>query len=294
MTISLPLEASRALTITSRTRVVGVMGWPVAHSLSPAMHNAAFQALGLDWAYIPLPVPPERLAAAVAGAQALGLAGANVTIPHKQAVMDLVDEMTPAARAIGAVNTLRFNGRIFGDNTDWTGFLNALGDVGYDPTGQRAVILGAGGAARSIVYALASVNASVAVYNRTLDRAEEIVTGLRAVFPGGRLEAYTLDVLPQELDRTPQLIVNTTSLGMAPRIEGTPWPAGLPIPPYATVYDLVYNPLATRFLKSAKAAGARAVDGLGMLVHQGARAFTLWTGVEPPTEVMYKACLQYL
>ena len=294
MTISLPLDPPRSLTITSRTRVVGVMGWPVAHSLSPAMHNAAFQALGLDWAYVPLAVPPERLAAAVAGAAALGFAGVNVTIPHKQAVMDLVDDITPAARAIGAVNTLRFNGQVFGDNTDWTGFLNALRDVGHDPTGQRAVILGAGGAARSIVYALASVNASVAVYNRSRERAEEIVTGLSAVFPGVQLEAHTLDALPQELDRTPQLIVNTTSLGMAPRVEGTPWPSGLPIPAYATVYDLVYNPLATRFLKTAKAAGARAVDGLGMLVHQGAQAFTLWTGVAPPTDVMYKACLQYL
>ncbi len=294
MTIGLPLDPPRSLTITSRTRVVGVMGWPVAHSLSPAMHNAAFQALGLDWAYIPLAVPPDKLVAAVAGAAALGLAGVNVTIPHKQAVMDLVDEMTPAARAIGAVNTLRFNGRISGDNTDWTGFLNALRDVGHDPTGQRAVILGAGGAARSIVYALASVHASVAVYNRSVGRAEEIVDGLNQVFPDGQLEAYPLDSLAQELDRYPQLIVNTTSLGMAPRTEGTPWPAGLPIPAYATVYDLVYNPLATRFLKSAKAAGARAVDGLGMLVHQGAQAFTLWTGVEPPTDVMYKACLQYL
>ena len=294
MTISLPLDPPRSLTITSRTRVVGVMGWPVAHSLSPAMHNAAFQALGLDWAYIPLAVPPERLAAAVAGAAALGFAGVNVTIPHKQAVMDLVDDITPAARAIGAVNTLRFNGRVFGDNTDWTGFLNALRDVGHDPSGQHAVILGAGGAARSIVYALASVNASVAVYNRSLARAEEIVDGLSAVFPSVQLDAYTLDALPQELDRYPQLIVNTTSLGMAPRVEGTPWPSGLPIPAYATVYDLVYNPLATRFLRTAKAAGARAVDGLGMLVHQGAQAFTLWTGVEPPTDVMYTACLQYL
>src|SRR5689334_9998263 len=145
------------MTITGRTRVAGVVGWPVSHSLSPAMHNAAFGALGLDWTYVPFAVPPERLAAAVAGLTALGFAGANITIPHKQAVMSLVDEMSPAARAIGAVNTLIMNGKVYGDNTDWTGFLRALRDVGCEPAGSRAVVLGAGGAARSIVYALASV-----------------------------------------------------------------------------------------------------------------------------------------
>lgn len=282
------------MAITGRTRVAGVMGWPVAHSLSPAMHNAAFAALGLDWAYVPLAVPPEQLAAAVAGAVALGFAGANVTIPHKQAVMELVDEITPAARAIGAVNTLIFNGHIKGDNTDWVGFLRALRDVGCDPGGQRAVVIGAGGAARSIVYALASVQAEVVIYNRRLERAEALAADLRHAFDKGQILAYPLDDLPQELDRSPALIVNTTSLGMAPRIEGSPWPSETPFPASATAYDLVYNPLATRFLKTAKAAGGRAVDGLGMLVHQGAFAFKLWTGVDAPTDVMYSACLEYL
>ncbi len=282
------------MTITGRTRIAGVLGWPVAHSLSPAMHNAAFAALGLDWAYVPFAVPPERLVAAVEGLVALGFAGANVTIPHKQAVMSVRDDIAPAARAIGAVNTLVINGQIHGDNKYWPGFLRALRDVGCEPGGQRAVVLGAGGAARSIVYALASVAADVIIYNRHVERAEALVSDLRPAFPRGRLEAHPITDLARETRCRPGLIVNTTSLGMAPRVEGSPWPAELRIPDSATVYDLVYNPLATRFLKTAKAHGARAVDGLGMLVYQGAIAFEMWTGVAPPTDVMYKACLDYL
>ena len=282
------------MTITGRTRVAGVLGWPIAHSLSPAMHNAAFEALRLDWVYVPFAVPPENLRAGIAGLRALGFVGANITIPHKQAVMALVDDVTPAADVIGAVNTLVIGERIVGDNTDWTGFLWALRDVGRNPAGQRAVVLGAGGAARSVVYALASVGADVAVYNRHDERADSLVRDLRPSFRGVSLEAYGMDALSQETRLRPSLIVNTTSLGMAPRIEQNPWPSDVPVPVGATAYDLVYNPLATRFLKGAKAAGARAVDGLGMLVYQGAIAFKMWTGVEPPTDVMYQTCLQYL
>lgn len=280
--------------ITGRARLVGVMGWPVAHSLSPAMHNAAFQALGLDWLYAPFAVPPQRLADAARGLAALGAAGTNVTIPHKLAVMDLVDEVSPAARAIGAANTLVFGARVFADNTDWRGFLRALADVGCDPTGRRCFVLGAGGAARSIVYALASVQAETLVFNRSVERAAGLVADLGAAFPHAQLRSLPYEALPDEAARRPGLIVNTTSLGMVPRVETSPWPGGVPIPADATVYDLVYNPLATRFLREAKAAGARAVDGLGMLVHQGAIAFEMWTGVQPPTDVMYKACLAYL
>lgn len=282
------------MSITGRTRVAGVLGWPIAHSLSPAMHNAAFEALGLDWVYVPFAVPPGNLREGIAGLRALGFVGANVTIPHKQAVMQLVDEVTPAAEVIGAVNTLVIGERIVGDNTDWTGFLWALRDVGCYPAGKRAVVLGAGGAARSVVYALASVGADVAVYNRHDERADSLVRDLRPAFPNVSLEAYPMDALGHETERRPSLIVNTTSLGMAPRIEQNPWPSDVPMPVGATAYDLVYNPLATRFLKSAKATGARAVDGLGMLVYQGAIAFEMWTGVEPPTDVMYQTCLEYL
>ncbi len=282
------------MSITGRTRVAGVLGWPIAHSLSPAMHNAAFEALRLDWVYVPFAVPPGNLREGIAGLRALGFVGANITIPHKQAVMELVDEVTPAASVIGAVNTLVIGERIVGDNTDWTGFLWALRDVGCHPGGRRAVVLGAGGAARSVVYALASVGADVAVYNRSDERADSLVRDLRPSFPGVTLEAHGMDALRQETERRPALIVNTTSLGMAPRIEQNPWPSDVPMPAGATAYDLVYNPLATRFLRGAKAAGARAVDGLGMLVYQGAIAFKMWTGVEPPTDVMYQTCLEYL
>lgn len=280
--------------ITGRAKLAGVVGWPVAHSLSPAMHNAAFQALGLDWVYAPFAVPPERLADAVRGLAALGFVGANFTIPHKLAIMDLVDEVSPAARAIGAANTLVFGDRIAADNTDWSGFLRSLHDVGCDPTGQRCLVLGAGGAARSIVYALASVGADVMVVNRNVERAAALVADLGHVFPAARLRSGPPSALADEAAKPPHLIVNTTSLGMVPRVETSPWPSDVPIPADATVYDLVYNPLATRFLREAKASGARAVDGLGMLVHQGAIAFEMWTGIAAPTDVMYKACLAYL
>lgn len=280
--------------ITGRARLAGVVGWPVAHSLSPAMHNAAFQALGLDWVYAPFAVPPERLADAVRGLAALGFVGANFTIPHKQTVMDLVDEVSPAARAIGAANTLVFGDRTTADNTDWSGFLRSLRDVGCDPAGQRCLVLGAGGAARAVVYALASVGADIVVLNRSVERSAALLADLDQLFPAARLQSLPLVALADEAAAHPYLVVNTTSLGMVPRVETSPWPSDVPIPADTTVYDLVYNPLATRFLREAKASGARAVDGLGMLVHQGAIAFETWTGVAAPTDVMYKACLAYL
>ena len=282
--------------ISGRTQIVGVIGWPIEHSVSPAMHNAAFRALGLDWCYLPFAVPPAHVADALASVRGLGLRGINVTVPHKQAVSALVDELTPEARAIGAVNTVLVRGeRLVGHNTDAAGFLRALREAGFAPEGCSALVLGAGGAARAAVYALARVGARVVLLNRTPQRADALVADLRAVVEGARLEAGGLDAqtAQQEASRC-QLVVNATSLGMWPQVETSPWPEEVAFPAGVLLFDLVYNPRQTRFVRLARESGARAVDGLRMLVHQGAEAFALWTGAAPPVEIMYAACAAIL
>jgi shikimate dehydrogenase len=255
------------------TERVGLFGWPVAHSISPAMHNAAFQTLGLDWCYDLLPVPPEQFAAEVARLIAAGYRGYNVTIPHKQAAFKLsqVSVITPAAAAIGAVNTLIVepDGTLTADNTDWRGFLRDLTDHGVAVSGAECLVLGTGGSARGIVYALAQGGAkSITQVSRT---------------PAGRDGIIGYDNLA---GTAPDLIVNCTPVGMSPRVEFSPWPETVPFPPGAVLYDLVYNPPATRLLDYAHASGARTINGLGMLVWQGALAFEQWTGITPPVDVM--------
>jgi shikimate dehydrogenase len=283
--------------ITGRTCLVGVIGWPVEHSLSPAMHNAAFAELGIDWAYVPLPVQPGDVEQALRGLVALNFGGSNVTIPHKQAVMRYMDELGDAAQITGAVNTIHIqDGKFFGYNTDPYGFLNSLKGAGCRPQGMRVAVLGAGGAARAVVYALARAEVdSVIVFNRTAKRAAFLVDDLTDTFPDSRLsfEALTREALAA-LGNKVDLVVNTTSVGMYPQVDACPWPEEVPIPTGALFYDLVYNPLETVFLTRARAAGATAIDGLGMLVHQGALAFEKWTGQQAPVEVMREACLKGL
>ena len=277
------------------TRLVGIIGWPVAHSLSPAMHNAAFAALGLNWAYVPLPVPPGAVEDALRGLKALGFAGANVTIPHKEAVIPYLDEVTPAARAMGAVNTLlvrREDGtaRLVGDNTDAIGFLEDLRAAGFDPAGRRCLVLGAGGGARAVVYALAQAGAQVTLHNRTPRRAQALVQALTPHLPGVSLTALPAGTRLTDLDLAAfDLLVNTTPVGMWPHPEASPWPEEAPLPPPLPVYDLVYRPAETRLLRQARRAGARAIGGLGMLLRQGAAAFILWTGEPAPLDVMRTA-----
>lgn len=281
--------------ITAKTQIVGVIGWPVSHSVSPAMHNAAFAALELDWCYLPLPVPVEphpRIGEAVRGLLSLGLRGANVTVPHKQAVMPHLDWLTPAAQAIGAVNTIRIeaDGRLSGDNTDARGFIADLGEHGVALAGKRALVLGAGGSARAIVYGLAEAGCqSIAIFNRTAEKAHDLAMDIRTVFPFCRFSGHPgfddLAVMASEAD----LVVNCTSLGMTPNVEGLPWLAEVAFRPGQTVYDLVYNPLQTRLLQKATVDGAHAINGLGMLIWQGALAFERWTGQLPPVEVMRRA-----
>lgn len=269
------------------TRLAAVIGSPVRHSLSPAMHNAAFAELGLDWIYVAFEVAPGSVPAALAGARALGVGGLSVTIPHKQAALAEVDEVTAAARAVGAVNTVVAGdgGRLIGENTDGAGFLASLADEGFDPAGRPCAVVGGGGAARAVVHALAGAGASeVLVVNRTEERAEAAAALAGAA---GRVGSAS------DLGRV-ELIVNATPLGLT----GTD-PEALPLDPELLgagqlLVDLVPNPAVTPLMRAAAARGARAAGGLGMLVHQGALAFELWTGRPAPVAVMRAAAVSAL
>lgn len=255
---------------------VFLLGYPVAHSLSAVMHNAAFAALGLSgWRYALLETPPEHLAANVARLRAPDVAGANVTIPHKQAVPAHLDALEPGAQAIGAVNTIfKREGRLIGENTDWLGFLADLAHHGVEVNAEtRALVLGAGGSARAVVYALLQRGAQVRVWNRTAARAQALVSAFATP------EVALAVQLDAEQAHWATLVVNCTSVGMLPHVDETPWPPSLDFPRHAVLYDLVYRPHVTRLMQQAQAAGARAIGGLGMLAEQGAAAFALWTGV---------------
>lgn len=280
--------------IDGHTRLVGLIGYPVEHTRSPQMHNAAFEALGLNYCYVPLPVAPADVGAAIAGLAALGFVGVNVTIPHKQAVIPYLDELSAEAQAIGAVNTIVFaSGRRIGYNTDGPGFLRALTDRGFSVAGKRALVLGAGGAARAVVYALAQAGGEATVVNRTEARAAALAAELRRYVPGpvqsGALDAEQIARLASAVD----LVVNATSLGMGAHVGESPWPADVPFPSAAIAYDLVYAGAAgarpTAFLRQAEAVGAQTLDGSYMLVYQGALAFEKWTGQSAPIEVMMAA-----
>jgi len=254
--------------------MLGVAGWPVAHSRSPAMFAPALAELGLDWRYVHLPLPPERFAETARALPGSGYRGINVTIPHKRAAHDLAGELTPAARAIGAVNTLTYeDGGIEGDNTDAGGFLDALE---ADPAGWRCLVLGAGGSARAVVWALREAGAGeVSIWNRTAERAAELAgeLGVRHV------------AAPEPAD----LIVNCTAVGldkaMAEDVAVAAVGLGNVTPP-ATFFDLNYGAELTQLGRWAQGGGARVVDGLEMLVRQGARSFERWTGQPAPLEAM--------
>jgi shikimate dehydrogenase len=269
---------SAARYLSGRTRLAGIMGWPVAHSLSPRLHGHWLQRYGIDGAYVPLPVLPERLDQALGALPALGFAGINLTIPHKEAAVALVDRLSPAAARIGAVNTVVVepDGTLTGDNTDGFGFIASLSAsaVDWQAAAGPAVVLGAGGAARAVAAALIDAGApEVRLLNRTPDRAHGLAAELggpiRAVAWAGRSAALA----------DAALLVNTTSLGM----HGQP-PLVLDhdaLPRTALVTDVVYTPLITALLAVARARGNPVVDGLGMLLHQARPGFRAWFGVDP-------------
>ena len=276
--------------INARTQLTGLIGWPVSHSFSPVMHNAALAVLGLNWVYVPLPVPPDRVGDAVRGLPALGFQGVNVTVPHKQAVMPFLDEISPAAQAIGAVNTIlveQESGRLLGFNTDWRGFLADLVAKEVEVNGRHCLVLGAGGSARGIVYALFQAGGRVLLLARRPEQAYQLAADLGNGFVE---EIRSLAELESTAAQTKApLIINTTPLGMSPHVNGSPWPDDVPVPAGSFVYDLVYNPPETRLMRQALDAGCHACNGLGMLLRQGAISFALWTGSDPDLSVMQEA-----
>lgn len=280
-------------------RIVGIIGDPVAHSLSPRMHTAAFEAAGIGWRFVAFHVPAAFLEDALRGIRALGLAGVNVTIPHKQTVTTFLDDLDPAARAIGAVNTVRVEaGGLVGYNTDAPGVLDALTrDGGVSLAGARCLILGAGGAGRSTAFALADARVqSIMILNRTPSRAADVAARVAEAHPACAVAAGPLD--PPIVTRfapDADVIIQATSatLSAASGRHGEPpaWLRALDpmLHPGMTVLDMVYTPRRTALLVAAANAGARVVDGLSMLVYQGARSFELWTGMPAPVTVMRHA-----
>jgi len=264
---------------TGETRLAGVIGWPVRHSRSPDIHNAAYRALGLDWLYVALPVPPGQVGPALGGMRALGIEGLSVTMPHKSAAAAAVDRLCADAVALGAVNSIRRDGDLLvGDNTDGGGFVDSLLADGVDPAGRRCVVLGAGGAARAVVRALALAGAeAVVVVARNQARADAAASLAGAAGSVGGAEGLA------EAD----LLVNATPLGMGDDTTLAADPAALPA--RAVVADLVYHPRRTPLLAAAEARGLRTVGGIGMLVHQAARQLEAWTGLDAPIEVMRAA-----
>lgn len=274
--------------ISGSTQIYGIFGDPVGHSLSPLMQNEALRVAGIDAVYLPFHVRPRDLKEALQGLRAMRIRGVNVTIPHKEAVLPLLDEVDAQARLIGAVNTIvNRDGRLWGYNTDAPGFLRAVAeDLAFVPAGKTIVLLGAGGAARAALVALAQNGATaITVANRDADRARRLVEEFRPVLPGTAIAHSGLgEELLRPLLGCADLLVNSSSVGLQGESFAHLDPADLP--PHACLYDMVYSERGTPLLRAAGARGLRSADGIGMLAAQGEEAFFLWTGKRPPLGVM--------
>ena len=269
---------------------LSILGFPLSHSLSPAMHNAALREVGLsDWRYEAMPVESARLSEAVQLIRGDEFAGANVTVPHKEKIMPLLDGVTPVAEAIGAVNTIvKRDGKLIGHNTDAAGLLADLHSHGVKIQDRVVLVLGAGGSARAAVAACAGMGAKVRIAARRRDQA----LNLQSLISTPQLPITIYDLTVNDLTRASHdcaLILNCTPLGMNPNIDSSPWFDSVPFPKESFVYDLVYNPRQTKLVKQARAQGLNADTGLGMLIEQGALAFELWTGKDAPRKIMREA-----
>ncbi|MBW2019373.1 MAG: shikimate dehydrogenase [Deltaproteobacteria bacterium] len=266
-------SVSNKSTPSGNTSVYGIMGNPVAHSMSPLMHNAAFRLLGIDAIYLPFEV--KDLPSAVAGMRALQIRGASVTHPFKTRVLELIDEIDITAKKVGAVNTLVLEGdSIYGTNTDWAGAVRSI--EGLLPIkNNHFVVVGAGGAARAVVYGITRKGGKVTVVNRTRDKGLALAETFDASF------APLVDIVKVSGD----CLINTTSVGMYPKVEETPVPQGV-LSRYKAVVDIIYNPFKTRLLKEAESAGCMVANGLDMFIFQGVEQFKIWTGEEPPVQQM--------
>ena len=282
------------MNITGKTRVYGVIGDPMEHTLSPIMHNAAFEALKLDYTFLAFKVKPAELENAVNGMRALNIRGLNVTMPHKSSILKYLDRVDLSAQIINSVNTiLNRDGKLFGFNTDGVGALKALRENDVEPKGRKILLLGAGGAARAIAYTMVRESDELAVLNRTLKPAQELAKLLEKT---ANKKIISGALSPKEIKHNLQdsdILINATSVGMKPKPEESLIPPKL-IGPNLAVIDIVYNPIETQLAKDAKAAGAKVVSGVEMLIYQGAASFEIWTGKSAPVEVMRQAALNHL
>ena len=279
---------------SGKTKVCGIIGDPIEHTMSPVMHNAAFKNKGVDYVYLPFRVKKEELGKAIEGMRALNIRGLNITIPHKVAVIPFLDELDPLADKIGAVNTIvNDDGVLKGYNTDATGFLQALREKEIEPKGKSVVILGAGGASRAISFILVERGSSLVILNRTWDKAKICADRITKIF---QRETTALKLNRENLAAAlsqADILVNATSVGMSPDINETPVTSNL-LKLGLVVFDIVYNPIKTRLQREAEATGATVISGLDMLVWQGALAFEKWTGLKAPVELMKQEAIKLL
>jgi shikimate dehydrogenase len=282
------------MNLSGKTAVYGVIGDPIVHTLSPAMQNAAFEAYGLDAVFLAFNVPAGEAESAVRGVRALGMPGLNITMPHKEVVLPFLDEADETARALGSVNTiLNQDGRLRGFNTDGAGAHHALEESGVILAGKKLVLLGAGGAAKAVAYALAREVAELVILNRTAQKADALAKTISEKFHKKiATGSFSPDTIQKSL-READILINATAVGMCPRPKESlvkkAW-----LKPDLTVLDIVYDPVETQLAKDAKAAGAQVVNGLEMLLHQGAASFEIWTGKAAPVVAMRQALLKQL
>ncbi len=282
------------MVISGKTKICGVIGDPIEHTLSPIMQNAAFEALKIDYVFLAFKVKPANVGDAIDGMRALNIRGLNVTMPHKKAVINHIDRIDLAAQIVNSVNTiLHKENLLFGFNTDGVGALKALKENGVELKGRKVLLLGAGGAARAIAYTLAKEADQLTVLNRTIKPAKDLADLLgRAV--SKKIDAGSLSSsdIERNLDDT-DILINATSVGMKPNEGESPVNPKL-LRSRLSVMDIVYNPIETKLSKDAKAVGAKVVSGVEMLIYQGAASFEIWTGKSAPVDVMRQAALSHL
>lgn len=284
-------------TISGKTRVLCVIGDPIQHTMSPAMHNAAIEALGLDLVYVAFHILPENLESAISGFKALDVLGINVTIPHKINVMQYLDDIDPVARGIGAVNTIKnIDCELHGRNTDADGAIQALNTAGVDVNNARISLLGAGGGARAVGFALAREGARIDILVRKEDveAGAGIMNDIQALFPSCNVDSILLDEAAIEnIVPASDVVINATPIGMYPNENESLLDASC-LHPGMAVLDLVYNPLETLLIRYAQEVGCNVIPGIDMLVNQGAMAFEWWTGIKPPLGIMKRAAITML
>lgn len=280
--------------VTARTKILCVIGHPIEHSMSPIMHNAAIQDLGLDYLYIGFDIPPNRLKEAIKGLKTLNIRGINVTLPYKEKVMKFVDKVDQTAQNIGAINTIKNeNGLLIGRNTDAEGANKALLDARCKIIGKNVVLIGAGGAAKAISYSLASDINKITIINRSEDRARKLVNELKNKRDINiESKKYNEIILKEEISNA-DILINATPIGMFPMMDISPVSKKI-LHKDLFVFDLIYNPLETQLIKDSKEIGCQTLSGLDMLVNQGALAFEWWTKKKPNLELMKLKIIEYL